>query len=92
MWHDLFVVQIPIAEKIIRTVAVYLLLAALFRGIGKRGPCEHDKSGGKQREFFHDGVLSHRPGRSGRTGKAYFYRIDRRAWLGLLDLPDGGVR
>ncbi|HKT02568.1 MAG TPA: YetF domain-containing protein [Rugosimonospora sp.] len=37
MWHDLFVVQIPIAEKILRTVAVYVLLAALFRGIGKRG-------------------------------------------------------
>ena len=37
MWRDLFVVQVPILEKIIRTVAVYLVLAALFRGIGRRG-------------------------------------------------------
>jgi uncharacterized membrane protein YcaP (DUF421 family) len=37
VWRDLFVLQVPVVEKIIRTVAVYLLLAALFRGIGKRG-------------------------------------------------------
>jgi uncharacterized membrane protein YcaP (DUF421 family) len=37
VWHSLFVIQIPVLEKIIRTVAVYLLLAALFRSIGKRG-------------------------------------------------------
>src|SRR2546430_11308792 len=37
VWRDLFVVQIPVVEKIIRTVGVYLLLAAVFRGIGKRG-------------------------------------------------------
>jgi uncharacterized membrane protein YcaP (DUF421 family) len=37
VWRDLFVVQVPILEKIIRTLAVYLVLAALFRGIGRRG-------------------------------------------------------
>jgi uncharacterized membrane protein YcaP (DUF421 family) len=37
VWRDLFVVQVPVLEKIIRTVAVYLLLAVLFRAIGKRG-------------------------------------------------------
>lgn len=37
MWHDLFVEQIPVAEKIIRTVLVYTLLVVLFRLTGKRG-------------------------------------------------------
>jgi len=37
MWHDLFAVQVPVAEKIIRTVAVYAVLALLFRIFGKRG-------------------------------------------------------
>jgi uncharacterized membrane protein YcaP (DUF421 family) len=37
VWRDLFVIQIPVVEKIIRTIAVYFLLAVLFRGIGKRG-------------------------------------------------------
>lgn len=37
MWHDMFVEQIPIAEKIIRTVIIYALLAVLFRFTGKRG-------------------------------------------------------
>ncbi len=36
MWQDLFTVQIPIVEKILRTVAVYLLLLMIFRTIGKR--------------------------------------------------------
>ncbi|MFH9350791.1 DUF421 domain-containing protein [Kitasatospora sp. NPDC017646] len=37
MWHDLLVVQIPIVEKILRTVAVYVLILVLFRLAGKRG-------------------------------------------------------
>lgn len=37
MWHDMFVEQIPITEKILRTVIIYALLAVLFRLTGKRG-------------------------------------------------------
>jgi uncharacterized membrane protein YcaP (DUF421 family) len=37
VWHAMFVEQIPLAEKILRTVIVYALLAVLFRLIGKRG-------------------------------------------------------
>ncbi|HWG61227.1 MAG TPA: YetF domain-containing protein [Streptosporangiaceae bacterium] len=37
MWHSLFVIQIPFAEKIIRTISVYALIALLFRFAGKRG-------------------------------------------------------
>ncbi|MGI8760639.1 MAG: DUF421 domain-containing protein [Jatrophihabitantaceae bacterium] len=37
MWHDMFVQQIPFAEKIIRTVLVYVLIAVLLRATGKRG-------------------------------------------------------
>ena len=37
MWHDMFVEQIPVAEKILRTVIVYALIALLFRFSGKRG-------------------------------------------------------
>ncbi|MBO1419722.1 DUF421 domain-containing protein [Streptomyces sp. FH025] len=37
MWHDLMAVQIPIAEKILRTIAVYALILILFRLAGKRG-------------------------------------------------------
>ncbi|MFE6054139.1 DUF421 domain-containing protein [Kitasatospora sp. NPDC056446] len=37
MWHDLVVVQIPIVEKVLRTVAVYVLILLLFRLGGKRG-------------------------------------------------------
>jgi uncharacterized membrane protein YcaP (DUF421 family) len=36
MWHDLFVVQVPIAEKILRTVLVYATILILFRLTGKR--------------------------------------------------------
>ncbi len=36
MWHDLLVVQLPVAEKILRTVAVYVLILVIFRIIGKR--------------------------------------------------------
>ncbi|MCX4774390.1 DUF421 domain-containing protein [Streptomyces sp. NBC_01260] len=37
MWHDMFVVQVPIAEKVLRTVLVYVIIVALFRFSGKRG-------------------------------------------------------
>nr|WP_042399518.1 YetF domain-containing protein [Streptacidiphilus carbonis] len=37
MNHDLWAVQIPILEKIIRTVLVYALVLVLFRVAGKRG-------------------------------------------------------
>jgi uncharacterized membrane protein YcaP (DUF421 family) len=37
MSHDLFVIQIPILEKVIRTVAVYAVILVLFRLTGKRG-------------------------------------------------------
>jgi uncharacterized membrane protein YcaP (DUF421 family) len=37
MWHAMFVEQIPYAEKVFRTVAVYALIALLFRLTGKRG-------------------------------------------------------
>ena len=37
MWHDVFAQQLPFAEKVIRTVAIYALLVVLFRLTGKRG-------------------------------------------------------
>jgi uncharacterized membrane protein YcaP (DUF421 family) len=37
MWHNMFVAQLPIAEKVIRTVLVYALIAILIRATGKRG-------------------------------------------------------
>ncbi|MBV2153059.1 DUF421 domain-containing protein [Kitasatospora sp. SUK 42] len=37
MWHDLMAVQIPIVEKVLRTIAVYALILILFRLAGKRG-------------------------------------------------------
>ena len=36
MWHSMFVVQIPLLEKILRTVFVYATLVILFRLVGKR--------------------------------------------------------
>ena len=36
MWHSMFVVQIPVLEKILRTVFVYAALVILFRLVGKR--------------------------------------------------------
>ena len=36
MWHLMFAVQIPIAEKILRTVLVYATILILFRLTGKR--------------------------------------------------------
>lgn len=37
IWNDLFVIQIPVLEKILRTVIVYLVILVLFRLAGKRG-------------------------------------------------------
>lgn len=37
MWHHMFSEQIPFAEKILRTVLVYALVAILIRATGKRG-------------------------------------------------------
>lgn len=37
MWHEMLVEDIPLAEKIARTVLVYALLMVLFRLTGKRG-------------------------------------------------------
>jgi uncharacterized membrane protein YcaP (DUF421 family) len=36
VWHDMMAVQIPILEKILRTIFVYLTLIILFRIAGKR--------------------------------------------------------
>ncbi|HEY2641720.1 MAG TPA: YetF domain-containing protein [Streptosporangiaceae bacterium] len=36
MWHAIFAEQIPVAEKILRTVLVYALITVLFRVTGKR--------------------------------------------------------
>lgn len=37
MWRAMFVEQIPLTEKVLRTVLVYALIALLFRAAGKRG-------------------------------------------------------
>jgi uncharacterized membrane protein YcaP (DUF421 family) len=37
MWHHMFVEQIPVAEKLLRTVLVYAVVAVLIRITGKRG-------------------------------------------------------
>jgi uncharacterized membrane protein YcaP (DUF421 family) len=37
VWHSMFAEQIPVAEKVLRTVIVYGLIAVLFRLTGKRG-------------------------------------------------------
>lgn len=37
MWHDIFAQQIPFAEKLVRTILVYALIAVLLRMTGKRG-------------------------------------------------------
>jgi uncharacterized membrane protein YcaP (DUF421 family) len=37
MWHQMFVEQIPVAEKLLRTVIVYAVVATLIRATGKRG-------------------------------------------------------
>jgi uncharacterized membrane protein YcaP (DUF421 family) len=37
MWQDMFVLEVPLVEKVIRIVLVYALLLALIRLAGKRG-------------------------------------------------------
>ena len=37
MWHDIFHLEVPVAEKVIRTICVYALIAVLLRATGKRG-------------------------------------------------------
>ena len=37
MWHHMFVMHVSIAEKLLRTVLVYALVAVLIRLTGKRG-------------------------------------------------------
>ncbi|MEU3187855.1 YetF domain-containing protein [Streptomyces sp. NPDC006923] len=37
MWDDIFELHIPVAEKVIRTLMVYVLILILFRLTGKRG-------------------------------------------------------
>jgi len=36
MWHDIFVVGAPVAEKVIRPIIVYIALVVLLRTFGKR--------------------------------------------------------
>src|SRR5579862_9413437 len=36
MWHDIFVVGAPMAEKVIRPILVYFALVVLLRAFGKR--------------------------------------------------------
>jgi uncharacterized membrane protein YcaP (DUF421 family) len=40
MSHDLFTIGVPVAEKVIRTVAVYIAIALLLRLAGKRDLAE----------------------------------------------------
>lgn len=35
MWQDLMTIQIPVVEKIVRTILVYALIVVIFRVIGK---------------------------------------------------------
>ncbi|MEU5838838.1 YetF domain-containing protein [Streptomyces diacarni] len=37
MWHDMMTIEIPVVEKILRTVLVYAVIIVLFRLSGKRG-------------------------------------------------------
>ena len=48
MWHAMFAEQIPLAEKILRTVIVYALIAVLFRLTGKRGLASLQPSGAER--------------------------------------------
>ncbi len=36
MWHDIFAVGAPVAEKILRPIVVYIFLVVLLRAFGKR--------------------------------------------------------
>lgn len=37
MWHEIFAIQIPVVEKVLRTILVYATIVLLFRLAGKRG-------------------------------------------------------
>ncbi|CAL9470073.1 DUF421 domain-containing protein [Streptomyces albus] len=37
MWYDMMTIEIPVVEKILRTVLVYAVIIVLFRLSGKRG-------------------------------------------------------
>jgi uncharacterized membrane protein YcaP (DUF421 family) len=37
VWHDMLEMQVPIVEKVLRTVLVYVIIVVLFRFSGKRG-------------------------------------------------------
>lgn len=37
MWHDMMTMGIPVANKVLRTVLVYVVILVLFRLTGKRG-------------------------------------------------------
>ena len=37
LWHDMFIEQIPVAEKILRTVTVYALIAVLSGSLASAG-------------------------------------------------------
>ncbi len=37
MWNEVFALQVPLLEKVIRTVLVYVLIVVLVRLFGKRG-------------------------------------------------------
>jgi hypothetical protein len=37
MWHDMFALPVPVAEKILRALFVYLFLVIALRLAGKRG-------------------------------------------------------
>ncbi|WP_243085372.1 YetF domain-containing protein [Streptomyces sp. 891-h] len=37
MWHDMVTIEIPVVEKIVRTILVYVVIIVLFRLAGKRG-------------------------------------------------------
>jgi uncharacterized membrane protein YcaP (DUF421 family) len=36
VWHDMLTIQIPVIEKLLRTVLVYALIVVIFRLVGKR--------------------------------------------------------
>jgi hypothetical protein len=42
MWHAMFAEQVPLAEKILRTVIVYALIAVPVPADGQAEPGEHE--------------------------------------------------
>jgi len=37
MWNEIFVLQVPLVEKVVRVILVYVLITLLVRLGGKRG-------------------------------------------------------